>query len=56
VLVLAWTYAMNGFRTFVAAPSPKTSKLRPYVETASLVLYVAFLVALPVAFKAVWAW
>ncbi len=50
VLALAWTYAMTGLSRFVKAPSPATSKLRPYVETASLVLYVAFLVALPVAF------
>ncbi|MBM3268122.1 MAG: UbiA family prenyltransferase [Candidatus Sericytochromatia bacterium] len=50
VLVLAWTYAMTAFSRFVAHPAPTTSKLRPYVETASLVLYAALLVALPVRF------
>lgn len=55
VLGFAWGYAMSGFVRFLAAPSPRTSKLRPYVEAASLVLYVAFLVAIPAKFGAVWA-
>jgi 4-hydroxybenzoate polyprenyltransferase len=50
VLVLAWTYAMTALSRFVSAPSPGTSRLRPRIETASLVLYAAFLVALPVKF------
>ncbi len=55
VLVAAWAYSMSGFARFLAAPGPRTSKLRPYVEASSLVMYVAFLVAIPAKFGAVWA-
>lgn len=55
VLAAAWGYAMAGFVRFLAAPGPNTSRLRPYVEAASLALYVAFLAALPARFGAAWA-
>lgn len=55
VLSAAWAYAMSGFIRFLVAPSPRTSRLRPHVEAASLAFYVAFLAAIPGRFGAVWA-
>ena len=55
VTAIAWAYAMSGFARFLRDQNTKTAKLRPYVEAASLALYVAFLVALPATFHAAWA-
>lgn len=52
---LAFGYAMFGFVRWLMVQTPQTSKLRPFVESYSLALYVALLAALIARFGLVWS-
>lgn len=55
IMGVAFAYTLFGFVRWLLVQNPKTSKLKPFVENYSLVLYLAILAALISRYGLVWA-